>query len=206
MRKALQAIVICLGLITSSCAYVQTHKNIEQAGNYYDGEILDTNTMGLYKQGDQWYLSAKKARFRLHYPIVHDSVFRKNDYSPKLEIISSAGTDTVYHPISSSSAQVLQRHDGYFQLQALAEDITRTPGQWTNHLPHAQQYPISAEIGGPQTHRMEGNRMVSRASFVHKALGKLDLIFVDIPATLVYNVAIPIMAPFVFFYEFTNED
>ena len=50
------------------------------------------------------------------------------------------------------------------------------------------------------------NRVPEKKPIWSRALGKADLVLVDFPATLVYNVAIPIMAPFVFFYEFTHED
>lgn len=206
MKRVLHAIILCLGLLISSCAYVQTHKNVEEIGSYFEGQILDTQSMGLYKHGDKWYLSARKAKFKLTYPIVHDSIFRKNDFSPKFKLIDSHEYCIVYHPISSYAARILQRSDGYFQLRALGDDIYRSGGEWVSDLSGAQRIPISAEIGGKQVFYMEEKRVPANKPFWSTMLGKVDLILIDVPFTLAYNVAIPIMAPFVFFYEFTHED
>lgn len=194
------------GLMISSCAYVQTHKNVEELGSYFEGELLDANSMSLHKKGDQWYLSAHKAKFKLSYPIVHDSVFRRNDFSPEFKLIRSHNSEVIYHPISSYAAQILQKTDGYFQLRGLADEIHRTPGKWVSDISGSQQYPIVAEIGGKQVFYMEERRIPEKKLFLSKALGKIDLIAIDMPATIIYNVAIPIMAPFVFFYEFSTTD
>lgn len=206
MRKVLPALMIGIGLALSSCAYVQTHKNVEEIGSYYEGGVLDAKTMGLYKRGGVWYLSAYKAQFKLSYPVVHDSVFRRNDFSPEFRLMDTPGREVIYHPISASAADVLLSGDGYFQLRALSDEIHRTPGEWTTDLAGAQKYPILAEIGGKQIYYMEEKRVPANKPLVSKILGKLDFVIVDIPSTIVYNVAIPVMAPFVFFYEFTHED
>lgn len=187
----------------SSCAYIQTHKNVEEIGSHFEGEVLNANTIALYKYNDQWYLSAQKASFKLSYPIVHDSVFRKNDSSPQFTLTHQS-EHYIYHPISSYAAYILQQKDGYFQLNELVNEIQRTPGTWVDKLPGAQRYPIFAEIGGKQMAYMEDKRVPSSKLFVSKVLGKIDFVVVDVPGTILYNVAIPIMAPFVFFYEFVH--
>lgn len=190
----------------SSCAYVQTHKNVEELGSYFEGHILSTDTLGLYKHNNQWYLSAQTARFKLSYPSVHDSIFRRNDSSPEFKLIPSHSNSLVYHPISSAAAQILQRSDGYFQLRALGEDIYRTGGTWVSELQGAQHFPIAAEIGGKQVFYMEEKRVPESKPIFSRVLGKVDFVLIDIPGTLLYNVAIPFMVPFVFFYEFSQED
>lgn len=207
MKRTLYAIILCFGVLLSSCAYVQTHKNVEELGSYFDGELLSKQSMALYKRGDQWYLSATKARFKLHYPVVHDSVFQKNDSSPEFRLIPGRNDSVVYHPISAYAAQILQRSDGYYQLRALSDEIHRTAGEWVEELPGAQRVPIAAEIGGKQSvFYMEEKRVPQNKPLWSKALGKVDFILIDVPASVVYNVAIPFMAPFVFFYEFSRDD
>lgn len=207
MKRILRIILISLSLTIISCAYVQTHKNVEEWGSYYEGEVLDASSMMLYKKDDQWYLSAEKAKFKLRYPTVHDSIFRMDDYSPTFRLIHSPEESrVVYHPISVYAAQILQRRDGYFQLSGLVEDMQRTSGKWVDTLPSAQRVPILAEIGGKQTHYLQEKRVPEKKRALNRVLSNVDLVLVDVPATVAYNIAIPIMAPFVFFYEFSRSE
>ena len=200
----LRAVILTLCFFINSCAYIQTHKNVEEIGSHFEGEILNAGTMALYKYKDQWYLSAHRASFKLSYPIVHDSIFRKNDSSPQFNLTNIQSDQSIYHPISSYAAFILQQKDGYFQLSELVNEIQRTSGEWVDKLPGAQRYPILAEIGDKQIAYMEDKRVPSSKLFISKVLGKIDFIVVDVPGTILYNVAIPIMAPFVFFYEFAQ--
>ena len=206
MKKMLQMGMLSLGMLLSSCAYVQTHKNVEELGSYYEGQVLSKGAMELYSSGGQWYLSAKKARFKMSYPTVHDSVFRRNDYAPTFSLIDNANHETIYHRISPIAASVLMQPNGYFSLSALAEEISRTPGEWLTELPGAQRHAILADIAGNDHHYTETNRVPEKKDLAIQALGKLDFIVVDVPLTVAYNVAIPLMAPFVFFYEFLSKD
>ena len=47
--------------------------------------------------------------------------------------------------------------------------------------------------------------LITENSLATKILKNIDLIVIDVPGTLVYNVAIPFAAPFVFFYEFYHD-
>ena len=199
-------IIVCIGFMLSSCAYIQTHKNVEEIGSYFNGQVFNRDQIALYQSGDQWYISATQALFKLRYPMVHDSVFRKYDENPTYKLTRKGPHSTVYHPISAATAEVLRRPDGYFQLTALAEEVQKTPGAWVKELPHAQQYAITAMLDEPKQAYLEENRVPKKKPIYSYILGKLDFIAIDIPATLAYNVAIPFMAPFVFFYEFTTED
>lgn len=198
--------MLSAGLLLSSCAYVQTHKNIEEIGVHYEGELLDTESMELYEHAGKWYITAHKADFKLSYPIVHDSVFRKNNSNPSFDLISSEGRRTAYHPISSYAADILRKSDGYFQLNAIADEIKRTPGEWTESLPGATKHAIAAELAGAKQFYIEDKRVPATTPIGSKILSKIDFVIVDIPATLVYNVAIPVMAPFVFFSEFLSKE
>lgn len=201
----LQTVLMGVALLFNSCAYVQTHKSVEEIGTHYDGHILEKSKLHLYRSGDQWYLSARKAKLKLSYPLVHDSVFRRNDYSPTFRIMEEDSKET-YHRIPASVATVLTRVDGYYQLSALAEELCTTPGEWLDSPPQGHIVPISAEIAGEDSFKMQGSRVPKRKPISSLILGKLDFVVIDIPTTLAYNVAIPVMAPFVFFYEFITND
>lgn len=206
MNSMLRLVLLCFGLMLCSCAYVQTHKRVEEMGSYYEGYLLKSDSMRLFRQGDSWFLSAAKARYKRTFPLVHDSVFRRNNYEPSFELVHDASAPMVYHEISSNAAAILQRSDGYFDLRALVGDMQRCSDTWLEELPGAVSYPIAAHIGGDQSFSIPGSRVPHSTSLSKKALGKLDLVVVDAPLTVGYNVAIPLVAPFVFFYEFLQED
>ena len=203
MQCKLQIASVCL--LLSSCAYMQTHKNVEEANTHYEGQVLSTDTVGLYRSGSKWYLSAQSAKFRLEYPTVHDEVFRKNNSEPTFKLLS-INEGRIYHPISAHAAEILQRRDGYFELNGLAQEVQTTPGEWQTTLPGAQRYGIAADISGTHKYYIEQKRIPQEIPQADKILGMLDFIVVDIPGTVVYNVAIPFMAPFVFFSEFSKND
>lgn len=207
MDGMLKAIIAIVALMLCSCAYVQTHKNIKEKGNYIDGYVLSMSNIGLYKSNGQWYLSAQRGKFKQHYPAIHDTIFLRDTMKSELQMISSpANAETTYHPISASAAGILQREDGYYQLPALADEIQRTTGEWVNVIAPAQRYEIRAEIEDDKPFYMEERRVLAKQSAMRNVLGVLDLVFVDVPATILYNISIPIMAPFVYFHEILNDD
>ena len=108
--------------------------------------------------------------------------------------------------VSNGTAVVLQKNDGYADLSVLSEEMKSTDGAWLDTLPAgARRCTIQAEIAGQPTTWLStasGNDTPIYAS----ALGTLDQVIIDWPGTVLYNVAIPVMAPFVFFYEFLNEE
>ena len=46
-RKVLRVGIVALVMLFNSCAYVQTHKNVEEMGSYYTGHVLDGQNMEL---------------------------------------------------------------------------------------------------------------------------------------------------------------
>ena len=192
--------------LLDSCAYMQTHKNVEEVGSYYEGHLLKQGEMPLYKVGEAWYLGAYPARFKLRYPLIHDSVFQRQESKPYFRL-KSRGSNMEYHLISSHMAEVLQRPDGYFQMQSLAECIKKEPGGWMNALPTgAHRHAVHAELSGYSSQWIEEYRVPSKKTPTGLVLGKLDFLAIDVPGTLAYNVAIPVIAPFVFFYDFLTND
>lgn len=200
--------VILLSFLLPSCAYMQTHKNVEEWGCHYEGGQLQKGELALYAKDGQWYLSAPKARFEKHFPVIHDSVFRKGNNEPRHELIAGSEGGMAYFPISAGTASVLQRADGYADLSLLATEIKSRQQEPLFRLPGASRHPIRAEIDatGKGYANLVGKRTPETTPAINKALSTMDFIIVDIPGTLAYNVAIPFMAPFVFFHEFLSND
>ncbi len=208
MKWTVRSVITLIFLVLStSCAYLQTHKNVEEIGAHYQGYLLNKKEIKVYqrKETGEWYVNARRAKFNLSYPVVHDSVFRRKDDSPTFEI-ESVEDHFVYHPIRESTAKILTRADGYMNLDVLAEDIQRGDTEWMDSLPNVNEQDVKAELAGKMTFQIPGTRVPFKKPLYAHILGKADFIVVDIPGTLVYNVAIPFMAPFVFFYEFTTSD
>ena len=155
--------------LLDSCAYMQTHKNVEEVGSYYEGHLLKQGEMPLYKVGEAWYLGAYPARFKLRYPLIHDSVFQRQESKP------------------------------YFRLKSRGSNMDALP-------PGAHRHAIHAELSGYSSQWIEEYRVPSKKTPTGLVLGKLDFLAIDVPGTLAYNVAIPVIAPFVFFYDFLTND
>lgn len=208
-RIFLPVLAVC-SLTLSSCAYMQTHKNVRERGCYYEGQLLpppSQEALSLYRKGGEWYLAARKAQFRLKYPVVYDSVFRTYDNEPRHQLLSDGQShEVVYHPISAGTAAVLQRADGYAELETMAEELRTTPGEWTASLPGAVSYPVRAQIVGDRAVTLLGKRHPSQIPLSNRILSQVDRVLIDFPGTLVYNVSIPFMAPFVFFREFSKNN
>ncbi len=190
-------------LLVTSCAYVQTHKNVEERERSYRGHHLTTPT-AVYSRGGQWYLAALPADFRKHYPTVHDTVFQGQEEA-HMRLVGKSGNTPAYQRISEGTARVLMREDGYAELQTLADELRSSPGEWKSSLPGAKAHPVRAQLVGepaaiiPPTEKTE-------LSFGTRALSSLAFTFVDVPGTVLYNVAIPLAAPVVFFRDFLSED
>ncbi len=187
----------------SSCAYVQTHKNVRELGTTYKGYRI-SNPSHVYRSGGTWYLAATPAEFRLHRPFVHDSVFRKKDDSPELRLLREDTTRRAYHAISDGTAAVLMRSDGYAESATLASEIRESKTPWLDSIPHATAYPVQARLEGTEKVSIATGRDPQETPLVYTLLGHADFIFIDIPCTLVYNVCIPFAAPVIFWKEFTS--
>lgn len=209
MKKLLLLVPLLLSL--SSCAYVQTHKNVEERFMQRAGDEL-ASPLQLAKVGGTWYLCAEpsEAGLVLQHPVIHDEVFFNEGNEPVLKAKVPGQGRGLFSawPISEGTATVLMRADGYATLDMLSDEMKRHSSGRLERLPkHAVRYPIRAEIVGteksiylpssPAQHKME---------WYEKALVQSDRVFVDWPLTLGYNCAIPFMAPVVFFYRFLNEE
>ena len=207
MKPLYQVIAAAVALLVPSCAYMQTHKNVEEMGKVYEGSLLEKSGMSLHSQGGQWYIGAPATKLSKRYPIIHDSVLLTDDNEPTYTPVGSAQQQTYYFRISAGTAACLMRADGYANLADLATEIRNTQAQPLSALPGGSRHAILAQVHAPKgSVPLINEQKMPTASITSKTLSKLDLALVDVPGTIAYNVAIPFMAPFVFFNDFLNED
>lgn len=208
MKKPYLIATLC-ALLLSSCAYMQSHKNIKEAGIKYEGCRIDEDSLGITNKGNQWYLVVPTKVYSKKYPIFHDSILLTDNNKPtfKSYTVDKPLAPTLL-PISAGTAATLQMQNGYYNPEDLALEIQRqmenTPVLTDARVHH--KYSVKAqkaEVAEPVvlTHNSTGAPSTAR-----RVLSTLDFAFVDVPGTLVYNVAIPVMAPFIFFHEFLNEE
>lgn len=211
MNKLLLPLLILLNL--SSCAYVQTHKNVQEFFTQREGDKLAA-PLQLGKVGGSWYLCTKSCAGGVtkHYPVVHDEILLDGNNEPRLQEegqgFVTKGAPTAW-PISAGTATVLMREDGYATLETLADEMLRNRAGRLNVLPRKMQfYPVKAQIAGIEkaTYLLKEADTEPELSFTQKAVVQADRVLVDWPLTAAYNCAIPFMAPFVFFRQFLSED
>lgn len=203
-RAFLRTSLLTGSVFLSSCAYMQTHKNIEESFIQHDGYQLSPDFQ-LFKAGKSYYLSIDKISLKKTYPVIHDSIFLKDDNAPSLEPIAGT-TATVYKEISAGTATVLQQNNGYSDLSVLKDELNSSNSPWLDDRPAgAVACKIQAEIVGQTVTWTDKNSSTDLLTGI-KILSTFDQVFIDWPGTLLYNVAIPVMAPFVYFHEFLNED
>lgn len=210
MKKLLFLLPLWIGL--SSCAYVQTHQNVQEFFTQREGDELAT-PLRLGKVGGSWYLCTRSCvgGVTKHYPVVHDEILFDGNNEPQLQA-GQGITDkpqVAAWPISSGTATVLMREDGYATLDTLADEMLRNRAGRLDVLPKGMQfYPVKAQIAGAEKHAylLRNGDAMPELSLAQKAVVQADRVLVDWPLTAVYNCAIPFMAPVTFFYQFLTED
>lgn len=210
MKKLLFLLPLWVGL--SSCAYVQTHENVRECFISRQGDELAA-PLKLGKVGESWYLCAKvcSGGVTKKYPVVHDEILFDGNNEPQLQ--AGQGITDKPHvaawPISSGTAAVLMREDGYATLDTLADEMLRNRAGRPDIMPRGMQfYPVKAQIAGAEkpAYLLKSADKEPELSFAQKALVQTDRVLVDWPLTAAYNCAIPLMAPVYFFYQFLTED
>lgn len=204
IRAFIRTCLFTGSVLLSSCAYMQTHKNIEESFQQHTGYQLEPDFQ-LYKSGARYYLALNQVSLRKHYPTIHDSIFLKGKNAPVLEQVDGS-TSRIYKEISRGTATVLQQADGYADLTVLRDELNSHPTPWEKRLPAgASVCNIRAEIAGKPISWIEENSSSELAGSV-KLLSAIDQVIIDWPCTILYNAAIPVMAPFVFFHDFLTEE
>lgn len=210
--KKLLFLLLPLWVGLTSCAYVQTHKNVQEYFVCRQGDRLEA-PLELVKVGDRWYVRTQACAGGVtkQYPAVHDEILLDSNNEPRF--VPGQGIAGKPHltawPISSGTAVVLMREDGYATLQTLADEMVRNRSGRLDTLPASVQfYPVKAEIAGAEkaVYLLKDADTEPQLSFARRAAVQADRVLVDWPLTAVYNCAIPVMAPFVFFNQFLNEE
>lgn len=207
MKKTAMLILISTtALILPSCAYMQTNKNIEEKGVLYEGTELKKDNISLHRSQGKWYIGTPNGQYSKRYPVIHDSIFFKDNNDPVYTLQQTSG-NSVYYPISDGTATCLQRSDGYAQTGALVTEINKLGSEAVYELKHASTRAIRAEVvQDKQPATIISRRISPPVSGGTKALSAISLCTVDVFGTIGYNIAIPFMAPFVFFSEFLEEE
>lgn len=193
----------------SSCAYMQSNKNIKEAGVSYEGCRLDEGELAVARKGGQWYVAAPAGEYSKKYPLFYDSMLLTDSNEPTFKKKASDKADKLsLLPISAGTAATLRMKSGYYNPQDLALEIQRQmknrPVQEARKGQHTYRVAAQkADVDAPVVLTYGSNGKPSAAL---RTLSTLDFALVDIPGTLVYNMAIPVMAPFVFFSDFLGSD
>lgn len=208
--KKLHIVTALTSLLCCSCAYMQTNKNIREADVQYEGCKLDADRLALCRKGSKWYLSADVEKFTKHYPVFHDSILLADNNAPQYREVESTEPMVCYLPISAGTAATLQMKEGYANAEDLAGEITRlmqdTPVLYAPQMGRPARHAITAQIEESEKPVILTFKQSGEPSFTRRALATADFVLVDIPGTVAYNVAIPVMAPFIFFSEFLNNE
>lgn len=210
MKKLLFPLFVMLNL--SSCAYVQTHENVREFFTQRAGDELAA-PLRLGKVGGSWYLCTRSCvgGVTKHYPVVHDEILLNGNNEPQLQE-GQGGVDKKVQkawPISSGTATVLLREDGYATLDTLADEMLRNRAGRLDILPRGMQfYPVKAQIVGAEkpAYLLKDGDVAPELSPAQQAVVQADRVLVDWPLTVAYNCAIPFMVPVVFFHQFLTEE
>lgn len=212
MKKLFFLLPLWVGL--ASCAYVQTHENVRECFINRQGDALRGQLPPeLGKVGESWYVCATACAGGVtkKFPMVHDEILFDGDNEPHFQ--AGQGMVEKPHPtawpISSGTATVLMREDGYATLDTLADEMMRNRAGRLNSLPRGMQfYPVKAQIAGTEkaAYLLTGADTEPELNLAQKAVVQADRVLVDWPLTAAYNCAIPFMAPIYFFYQFLTED
>lgn len=188
---------------------MQTHKNVAEIDAQYVGAELRADNVQLYSRAGEWYVAAPKVLLERHYPVIYDTVYLNRDNTPT-ESVAEKNDDgsQLYMPISTGTAKVLQHQNGYAELPSLVKESYSSGKAAAESLPGAQSHAVRAHIetkNGDVAYYVS-DRIPKQSSLPIRVLSQLDKYTVDVVGTLVYNVSVPLMAPFRFFSEFITED
>lgn len=211
LKNRLPALLLAtlIGFLMSSCAYMQSNKILKECCSEHIGTELTTTNLSLYSAGGAWYIGAPKSQIKRQYPLFYDSVYgEEEDNSPVEKAVPNTQNGMLYIPISAGTATVLQRADGYSDLQALISESISTGRPATSVLSAAARYPILAKIEkkeqGSTCYIQQTNP--PKPSILTKSVCTFDKYTIDVVGTVAYNVTLPFTAPFKFFWKFCVDE
>lgn len=206
------AVVFSLFALSStlnSCAYTQFNKQIQEKATVYNGFSVEL-PLSLYSSQGNWYVKARKIQVQKIKPFIHDTIMLKEGNTEALGTPQPLThyTEYQYIKISEGTAAVLRRTDGYATLETLCDEMKANYGQAVAELPESMQHRVYAQIKTGQGHiayvAADGTPL-RKPGIGTQVLSKVALVCVDVPGTLIYNVSMPIMAPFYFFADFLSD-
>lgn len=208
--KKLHLITAISTLFCCSCAYMQSNKNIKEGNTTYEGCQLNTEQLSLCRKGSQWYLTTAVEAYEKRYPLIYDSVLLADNNEPHFEKVATTQPMACYLPISAGTAATLQMQHGYANAQDLAAEVNRLmlekPVIYAPQMGKVVHRNINAHIDKGEKPVILTFKCTESTTTAQHVLAAVDFVLVDIPGTLAYNVAIPVMAPIVFFSEFFNSE
>lgn len=195
--------------ILSSCAYVQTHRNVAEAFRSKPGYSLQLPIEQGTQQGKN-YLLGHRETLRKEHPNIFDSVLLTDNNEVQWHSIERGNACLL--PISDGTAIVLKRRDGYAYTDSLLDEIRLEiqNGQRpmiSETTPATHQVMAQVDMLPQQTLYLDDPTIPdAKLPFPAELLVQADRVFIDWPLTIVYNAAIPLMAPVIFFYEFLGNE
>ena len=195
----------------NSCAYTQFNKQITEKATVYNGFAVEL-PLSLYSSQGGWYVKVRKLEIQKIKPFVHDSIMLTDTSKEGLGTPKpfSHYTEYQYIKISDGTAAVLQRTDGYATLETLCDELKAGYAQGcVSELPDSMQHRVCAQIKTEQgnvAYVSADGQPIRKPGMGTKVLSKVALVCVDVPGTVIYNVSMPIMAPFIFFKDFLSNN
>lgn len=196
-------------LILSSCAYVQTHRNVAESFRSKPGYSLHRPIEQGAQQGRN-YLLGHRETLRKHYPNVFDSILLTDNNEVQWRSIERGQPCLL--PLSDGTAMVLKRRDGYAYTDSLLDEIRSEMRKGQRPITGETMpatHPVVAQVDRvSQQERYLDDPTIpdEKLSFPEELLVQADRVIIDWPLTLAYNVAIPFMAPVIFFSEFLDQE
>lgn len=195
----------------NSCAYTQFNKQITEKATVYNGFAVEL-PLSLYSSQGGWYVKVRKLEIQKIKPFVHDSIMLTDTSKEAIGTPKpfSHYTEYQYIKISDGTAAVLQRTDGYATLETLCDELKAGYAQGSvSELSDSMQHRVYAQIKTEQgnvAYVSADGQPIRKPGMGTKVLSKVALVCVDVPGTVIYNVSMPIMAPFIFFKDFLSNN
>ena len=187
--------------LISSCSTMQSHKNIELIGSKIEGSELSP-PQHVYQSNGKHYLKLNNYLLQKKYPLFHDPIFLGVENPHYVKLSESQGIS--YYPISNGTAKILLQSNGYASLPILMSEIKEQKTPPLKKLSNASALKVLSQIEPCDSLPIIHGDIPKQDNIGINIISWLDLIFVDSVGTVGYNVAIPLMAPFYFFSDFSQ--